>query len=108
MQKAKPTLGRWTLAALVAGMAYIGAYTQELTMFYYYPMAGQWHRLPQGPELGPGITYFGWKALGALAGLLSLLVPKRWTARLPSDTVWVGALGLVTVVVFHEMHWFLR
>jgi hypothetical protein len=108
MHTANYALGRWTLAALVAGGAYVLAYTQDVTLVYYYPMIGQWHWLPQGEELGPRITYYGWKAIGALAGAVTLLVPPRWLDRLPADTVWVGAALLCAVVCFHEMHWFLR
>ena len=101
-------LGRWTLFALVAGAAYVLAYANDMTLFYYYPMVGEWHVLPQGEALGPRITYYGWKAIGILAGALALLLPARWTARLPPDTVWVGALLLIAVVLFHESHWFFR
>ncbi len=101
-------VGRWTLVALSAGAAYVLAYANEITLFYYYPMVGEWHLLPQGEALGPRITYYGWKAIGALAGALALLVPARWCARLPVDTVWVGASLLIAVVIFHESHWFFR
>lgn len=101
-------MGKWTVFALVAGAAYIVAYSHNVTLFYYYPMVGQWHWLPQGPELGPGITYFGWKAIGVLAGLVTLLVPNRWAKRLAVDTVWAGGLVLMAVVVWHESHWFLK
>lgn len=101
-------LGRWTLAALVAGAAYVLAYSQDVTLFYYYPMVGEWHWQPQGEMLGPRITYYGWKAIGLLAGATTLLLPRRWTDRLPADTVWVGALLLAAVVCVHESHWFLK
>ena len=60
-------LGRWTLAALVAGTAYILAYSNNVTLFYYFPMVDEWHWRPQSEALGPGITYFGWKTIGLLA-----------------------------------------
>jgi hypothetical protein len=108
MENSSYQLGRWTLSALVAGVAYVLAYANEMTLFYYYPMVGEWHLLPQGEALGPRITYYGWKAIGALAGALALLVPARWSARLPADTAWVGALLLIAVVIFHESHWFFQ
>lgn len=108
MEHTAPPLGRWTLAALAAGAAYVLAYSQDVTLFYYYPMVGEWHWLPQGEALGPRITYFGWKAIGLLAGGATLLLPRRFTARLPADTVWVGALLLVAIVCAHESHWFLK
>lgn len=101
-------LGHKTLAALVAGLAYVLAYSQNVTLFYYYPMVGKWHWLPQPETLGPGITYFGWKSIGLLAGAATLLIPRRWTERLPADTVWAGALLLVTTVCLHESHWFFK
>ena len=101
-------LARWTVAALVAGAAYVLAYSQDLTLFYYYPMAGEFHLRPQAESLGPRITYYGWKAIGLLAGLATLALPQRWTARVPPDTVWVGALLLIAVVLWHESHWFFR
>jgi hypothetical protein len=101
-------LGRWTLAALVAGTAYILAYSNNVTLFYYFPMVDEWHWRPQSEALGPGITYFGWKAIGLLAGSATLLLPRRWTNRLPADTVWVGALLLAAAVCIHESHWFLK
>ncbi|MFZ3129004.1 MAG: hypothetical protein WA136_13400 [Rhodoferax sp.] len=101
-------LGRWTLAALVASAAYVLAYSQDVTLFYYYPMVGEWHWLPQSEALGPRITYYGWKAIGLLAGGATLLLPRRWTDRLPADTVWVGALLLAAIVCVHESHWFLK
>ena len=100
--------GRWTLAALVAGAAYVLAYSQDVTLFYYYPMVGEFHLRPQAESLGPRITYYGWKAIGLLAGLATLALPPRWTARLPADTVWIGAALLIGVVGWHESHWFLR
>ena len=101
-------LGRWTLAALVAGVAYVLAYSQEVTLFHYYPMVGEFHLRPQAEALGPRITYYGWKAIGLLAGLATLALPTRWTARVPPDTVWVGAALLIAVVLWHESHWFFR
>jgi hypothetical protein len=101
-------LGRWTLAALVAGTAYILAYSNNVTLFYYFPMVDEWHWRPQSEALGPGITYFGWKTIGLLAGSATLLLPRRWTNRLPADTVWVGALLLAAAVCIHESHWFLK
>ena len=108
MEHTASALGRWTLAALVAGAAYVLAYSQDVTLFYYYPMVGEWHWLPQDEALGPRITYFGWKAIGLLAGGATLLLPRRWTDRLPADTVWVGALLLAAIVCVHESHWFLK
>ncbi|MFZ3220906.1 MAG: hypothetical protein WA174_12780 [Rhodoferax sp.] len=108
MEHTASALGRWTLAALVAGAAYVLAYSQDVTLFYYYPMVGEWHWLPQSEALGPRITYYGWKAIGLLAGGATLLLPRRWTDRLPADTVWVGALLLAATVCVHESHWFLK
>lgn len=108
MEHTPSLLGRWTLAALVAGAAYVLAYSQDVTLFFYYPMVGEWHWQPQGEALGPRITYYGWKAIGLLAGGAALLLPRRWTDRLPTDTVWVGALLLAAVVCVHESHWFLK
>lgn len=108
MESSTRSHGRWAVAALVAGAAYVLAYSQDVTLFYYYPMVGEFHWLPQPNALGPRITYYGWKAIGLAAGALALLLPGRWTARLPADTVWVGALLLVFVVCFHEMHWFFK
>ena len=101
-------LGRWAVAALVAGAAYVLAYVLDVTLFYYYPMVGEFHLRPQAESLGPRITYYGWKAIGLLAGLATLALPKRWTARVPTDTVWVGTLLLIAVVLWHESHWFFR
>jgi hypothetical protein len=108
MNEKSSALGHCTLAALVAATAYVLAYSQDVTLFYYYPMVGQWHWLPQGEDLGPRITYFGWKAIGLLAGVVALLLPRRWLARLPADTVWMGGMALTAVVCVHESHWFLR
>jgi hypothetical protein len=101
-------LGRSIFAALMACVAYVLAYSQDVTLIYYYPMVGQWHWFPQGQELGPRITYYGWKAIGLVAGLLTLLLPRHWTARLSVDAVWIGALLLITVVCIHEGHWFFK
>lgn len=100
--------GRWTVAALLACVAYVLAYSQDATLFYYYPMVGEWHWLPQPQALGPRITYFGWKAIGLLVGLCSLVLPVRWTQRVPPSALWVGAVLMVAVVVTHETHWFLK
>ncbi len=108
MGRSSTPLARWTLASFVAGAAYVLAYSQNFTLFYYFPMVGEWHWQPQAEALGPGITYFGWKFIGLLAGGASLLLPRRWTERLPPDAVWVGALVLIGIVVAHEAHWFFR
>lgn len=99
-------LGRWTLAALVAGLGYVLTYIFEYTPFLYFPMVGEFHLSSQPPAMGPGITYFGWKTVGLAAGLLTLLIPARWTARIPADTLWVGAIALIITVCVHESRWF--
>lgn len=100
--------GRWSLVALVAGAAYIAAYVNNFTPFYYFPMVGEWHWTPQPPALGPGITYYGWKATGLVAGLCSLTLPEWWTRHFSPTMLWVGALALSAVVIFHESHWFFK
>jgi hypothetical protein len=96
------------MAALVACAAYIAAYVQDVTLFYYYPMVGEWHWLPQDNALGPRITYFGWKAIGLIAGLVCLLLPARWAAWVSPRVLGWGALLMVGTVCFHESHWFLK
>ena len=100
-------LGRWTLFALLAGLGYVLTYIYEYTPFLYFPMVGEFHLTPQAAEMGPGITYFGWKSVGLAVGLLSLLLPARWTARIPADALWIGTLVLIAVVCIHESRWFL-
>lgn len=106
--RTNPDLGRWALATLVAGAAYILAYVNNFTPFYYFPMVNEWHWQPQSADIGPGITYFAWKSVGLLAGACSLLLPRRWTNRLPADTVWVGGLLLSVIVCVHESYWFVK
>jgi hypothetical protein len=100
--------GRWTVAALVACLAYVLAYSQDVTLFYYYPMVGEWHWSAQAQDLGPRITYYGWKSIGVLAGACSLVLPARWTHGLSPHVLWTGAMAIVAIVCMHEMHWFLK
>lgn len=99
--------GRWVLATLVAGFAYVLAYTQEWTLFNYYPMVGEFHWQAMGDDLGPRITYYGWKAIGVLAGAAILLLPAHWFRLFSGTTLWYGLLGLVGLIGAHEAHWFL-
>ncbi len=109
---------RWVLATLLACVAYVLAYTQEWTLFSYYPMVGEFHwqgGLPgQGDELGPRITYYGWKAIGLLAGGAVLCLPTRWLSSLLSgwswlsaNGLWFGLLAVLALIGAHEAHWFL-
>ena len=104
----RTALGRWIAFALIAGVAYIVAYTHNLSPLDYYPMVGEVHRGEQAAELGPRITYYGWKLVGLVAGLVALLLPAAVAARIPASLAWIGPLILAGVVLFHESHWFFR
>jgi hypothetical protein len=100
--------GRWAAAALLASAAYIVAYSQEVTLFYYYPMVNEWHLSAQPQALGPGITYFGWKALGIVTGAMAFLLPMKWLAWISPTVLQWGAYSMVLTVCVHESHWFFR
>jgi hypothetical protein len=102
--------GHWAVAALIAGVAYVLAYTQEWALFSYYPMVGEFHWREVTGEaadaLGPRITYYGWKAVALLAGGLILLLPRSLTSRVSADATWIGLVLLVMIICAHEAHWF--
>ena len=100
--------GRWALAPLVACAGYMAAYMLDVTPVYYYPMVGEWHVSVQGSELGPRITYFGWKIVGLLCGGIAMGLPQRWSRWLTPGRFLVAALAMVAVVALHEIHWFFK
>ena len=102
MEHTHAALGRWTLAALVAGTAYILAYSNNVTLF----TTSHGGRVALGPKVRRwGRHYLLWlETIGLLAGSATLLLPWRWTNRLPADTVWAGALLLAAAVCIHESH----
>ena len=102
-------LGRWALAALAAGAAYVLAYSQDVTLFYYYPMVGEFHFRPQADALGPRITYYDEKHGDDATGErieLSTVTLANWaakTANLLRDELGAGPGTRVAVLL--PAHW---
>ena len=100
--------------SLVFGIVYTLAVIYNLPLFYYFPAVKQFtlHDLPL-ETFGPGMSWFGWIATGALAATFAavscpLLLPKRWVDQLPLGVFWLVPLAMLLGGFFREQDWLLK
>jgi hypothetical protein len=99
---------RCTLFSLVFALAYSLSYTFDWSLFQYYPLVGEIHRMPQPPAAGTPMMWYGWIATAALLALTAaLLVPARWSEQLPAGWTWLVTTAALVYVLIYERHWFL-
>jgi hypothetical protein len=98
--------GRAILFSVVAPAAYTLASYFDWPLLRYYPVAG---RLSFVAETGFGfvILWYGWVATAILAGALAaLIVPRRWSDRLPLDLCWMMLIASLFAALIYEKRWF--
>jgi len=87
--------------ALVYGVLYAA----KQPVFLYYPL----HRVLALERLpatsGPGMLWYGWLTAGLVAGTATvLLVPARWTTRVPAAVSWLTVLAAMLLIAAGELH----
>ena len=93
--------------SLASAIAYVLAYYFNLSLFEYYPTTNEIRFGAQLDQAEQTVHIYGWIVSSALAGgVLTLAIPKKWTARIPPDTLWALALVLIVAVVMYERRWF--
>ena len=99
--------GRAIIFSLVAVPVYVASYYAGIPLFYYYPQA---RHLSFTPLAGAGFAmmWYGWIAAAILIGAAAaLIVPRRWSNRIPLDLTWMMMLAAVLAVFLYERRWFL-
>ena len=97
--------------AVIFSLLFVIVYTvcfyENIALFKYYPLVGEFHINSQPKTAGPPISWYGWLAVAALVSApIAFLVPRRWGERISPTLAWlVPALVLVAVLVY-EKRWF--
>lgn len=97
---------------IVFSMLFVVAYTLcfyfNIALFKYYPMLREFHVTSQTQRsAGPPISWYGWIAVAALAsGAVALIIPPRWTNRIPPAASWIVAAIVLIAVLIYEKRWF--
>lgn len=93
---------------LVCGIGYAFAVYVNYPLFRYYPLAGRFSLSDlKDPALGPAMSWYGWMAIGALAGLVvTAVVPKRIGDRIPNAVFWVLPFIIFAAGWVRERQWF--
>lgn len=100
-------VSRCGMFTFVYAIAYTLCYVFDLSLFQYYPLVGEIHRTPQPPSAGVPMMWYGWIASALLIALIVVLVvPPRWSERLPSGGAWSATAGALLYVLIYERHWF--
>jgi hypothetical protein len=98
--------GRSTLFSLIAVPVYILGYYSNRPLFFYYPTVRSFSLTPQ-VGLGFVIMWYGWIAAAILIGAIAaIIVPRRWSDRIPLDLTWMMMLAAVLAVLLYERRWF--
>jgi hypothetical protein len=101
-------MDRLTIFSLAFGIAYVCAYYFSVQLFEYYPLSGDLRFAWDNDPTQQTIRWYGWLATAALAGLIAaLILPRRLTARISPDLLWVVLVVLVVAVFMYERRWFL-
>jgi hypothetical protein len=100
--------GRLMVFSLIACIAYTLAYYFDWSLFQYYLQENRFHFTVQPASSGPPILWYGWLALAILAGgVVTLVLPPQFAARLPPDLLWLIPSALMLAALMYEMRWFL-
>jgi hypothetical protein len=103
---------RFKVFSMVYGAAYMGLFlyseVSKHAMFRYYPVLGAFYREAQPMDTaGPPILWYSWLAGAAVVSVVvSLIVPRRWAARLPQEWVWRVSAALLIGILVYERRWF--
>ena len=94
---------------LVGGIGYAIAVYINYPLFRYYPLAGRFSFDDlKDPTLGPAMSWYGWMAIGAIAGLVAaIVVPKRIGDRLPDAVFWILPFVILAAGWMIEREWFM-
>ncbi len=91
-------------------IAYTLCFFFNVALFKYYPMVGEFHVSAQGRAAGPPISWYGWVAIAALAGLagagIARIMPARVVDRIPPAIAWIVPAIILLVVLVYEKRWF--
>ncbi len=105
----KKTLALAVFTGVFAAV-YLASFLNSWTWFRYYPLTGQFTMADLPRTAGPAMGWYAWIAQGVLAAavatLLVLMLPRRWT-----DRAWAGLGGFLALLVamytfYVEWHWF--
>lgn len=93
---------------LFCGLGYAVAVYVNYPVFRYYPLTGQFSLSDlQDPTLGPAMSWYGWMAVGAIAGLVTAaVVPKRLGDRIPDALFWILPVVIFAAGWVREREWF--
>jgi hypothetical protein len=93
--------------SLAASIAYVCAYYFNLSLFEYYPSSGTIRFGSAADTAEQTVHLYGWLSTAALVGVVAAyVVPRKWAARIPPDTLWALAVVLVVAVFMYERRWF--
>jgi len=99
--------GRLSAFSLAGLIAYTLAYYFDWPLFRFYLGSGQVSVGPLPDSAGPPILLYGWVSTAVLAGLLvSMVVPRSLTARIPPDLLWLIPIAAMAAALLYELRWF--
>lgn len=100
-------MDRLMVFSLIFSIAYVCAYYFNLSLFEYYPLTNE---ISFHAEINPNeqtVHLFGWIASAALFGVAaSIIIPRRWSMRIPPDLLWAVTLVLIVAILMYERRWF--
>jgi len=95
--------------SLTFGLSYAVAVYGNYPLFRFYPLVGRFafHDLAT-LSLGPAMTWYGWIATAVIAaGIITAIVPKGISDRLPAAAFWIVPLAMLAAAFYRERGWFL-
>lgn len=85
---------------------YTVAYYNEFTLFYYYPLVGEFHFDSQSTTLGPSMGLYAWVVAATFAAALTAIAtPAKWRASLWSGWLWLGPAMATAFTLIYEVRW---
>jgi hypothetical protein len=82
---------------------YAFAFWENMPMFLYYPLHGNfnWGPVALKGNVGPAMAWYGLMAdAGTIALVLAFCIPNRWLDRLLRDYLWAFPCGAMLVCVY--------